>query len=95
LQETFEVDFQPPSEHLSLRGFIERHEFASRGPRGRGKGGLKTFIDSRAFGSGSVRCITSVDGMLAVRWRPESHDARVLFLNVYVPRHDAAGSSLG
>ncbi len=92
LQETFKVDFQPPSEHLSLNGFSERHVFAERGLRGRGKGGLKTFIDSRVFGSGSIRRITSVDGMLALRWRPESHDVGFLFLNVYVPRHDASGS---
>jgi hypothetical protein len=91
LQETFEVDFQPPSEHLTLRGFIERHEFAKRGPRGRGKGGLKTFIDGRLFGSASVRRVASgQDGLLAVRWRPASHDSGILFLNVYVPCHGSS-----
>jgi exonuclease III len=92
LQETFETEFQPATEHLFLRGFTERHIFASRGPRGRGSGGLKTFIDSRQFSSGSIRRIPTVhDNFLAVRWRPQEMDIGVLFLNVYVPRHDPSG----
>jgi exonuclease III len=95
LQETFETESQPPTEHLFLRGFTERHVYATRGPRGRGSGGLKTFIDSRQFGSGSIRRIPAVhDTCLAVRWRPEAHDSGVLFLNVYVPRHDPSGINL-
>lgn len=93
LQETFETEFQPASEHLFLHGFTERHVFAKRGPRGRGSGGLKTFIDSRQFSSGTIRRVPTIhDNFLAVRWRLEVVDVGILFLNVYVPRHDPSGT---
>ncbi len=92
LQETFETKFQSTSEVLSLRGFTKHDVFARRGPRGRGSSGLKTFIDSRQFSSGTIRRIPTVhDNFLAVRWRPADVDVGVLFLNVYVPRHDPSG----
>jgi exonuclease III len=95
LQETFETESQPSTKHLFLRGFTERHVYATGGPRGRGSGGLETFIDSRQFGDGSIRRIPTVqDTFLAVRWHPETLDTGVLFLNVYVPRHDPSGTTL-
>ncbi len=93
LQETFETESQPATEHLFLRGFTERHVYATQGPRGRGSGGLKTFLDSRRFGGGSVRRIPAVhDNLLAVRWRPDAGGPGLLLLNVYIPRHDPTGN---
>ncbi len=93
LQETFETKSQPATENLFLRGFTERHVFATQGPWGRGSGGMKILLDTRRFGGGSVRRIPAVhDNLLVVRWRPDAGGPGLLLFNVYIPRHDPSGT---
>ncbi len=91
LQETFEVVGGRPNDDLSLPGFIPRKIRATRGVRGRGKGGLKTLLNGRLFGHGLVTNVpTLFDDFLVVRWS-DTQGPGILFLNIYVPRHADEG----
>ncbi len=91
LQETFETGSSRPYDDLSLPGFVPREIRATRGPLGRGKGGLKTLLNGRLFGHGSIVTVpTLFEDLLIVRWS-DSQGPGLLFLNIYVPRHADEG----
>ncbi len=92
LQETFETTGSLPSLDLTLPGFVPRDRRATRGPLGRGKGGLKTFLNGRLFGHGRIEVIPSaLDEVLVVRWSTDNRPG-ILFANIYVPRHSDDGN---
>ncbi len=92
LQETFEIAGSSSQFDLTLPGFVPRERRAVRGPIGRGKGGLKTFLNGRLFGHGLITEIPSpFDDMLMVRWTVDSRPG-ILFINLYVPRHADDGN---
>jgi exonuclease III len=94
LQETFEVPGARPCHDLNLQGFVPRERRATRGPLGRGVGGLKTFLNGRLFGHGLITEIgTLLENVLVVRWSDDSNPG-ILFINVYVPRHSDDGTLL-
>jgi exonuclease III len=91
LQETFETAGSLASSDLTLPGFVPRERRATRGPIGRGKGGLKTLLNGRLFGHGRITEIASaLDDMLVVRWSVDNRPG-ILFVNLYVPRHSEDG----
>jgi hypothetical protein len=92
LQETFETVVSRPCDDLNLPGFVPREIRATRGPRGRGKGGLKTLLNGRLFGHGLIMTVpTLLEDLLIVRWS-DAQSPGILFLNVYVPRHADGGN---
>ncbi len=92
LQETFEVAGGASRFDLVLPGFVPRERRASRGPRGRASGGLKTFLNGRLFGHGLITEVpSSFDEVLITRWA-EGNRPGILFVNVYVPRHSEEGT---
>ncbi len=92
LQETFEVSGTRPQDDLNLPGYIPREQRATRGPRGRGKGGLKTLLNGRVFGHGTISNIpTLVQDVLIVRWSVDQSPG-IVFINIYVPRHADEGN---
>ncbi len=94
LQETFEVSGAPPRDTLVLDGFIPREKYATRGPRGRGSGGLKTLLNGRVFGHGLISEVTTLfENLLVVRWSSDQNQG-ILFVNVYVPRHSDHGTDM-
>jgi hypothetical protein len=87
LQETFEIVGSRPCDDLNLPGFIPRERRATRGTRGRGKGGLKTLLNGRLFGHGLIDNVSSlIEDILVVRWS-DGQQPGLLLVNVYVPRH--------
>ncbi len=91
LQETFEVSGARPQDDLNLPGFIPRDQRATRGPRGRGRGGLKTLLNGRVFGHGVITTIpTLLEDILIVRWSRDQSPG-ILLVNIYVPRHADEG----
>ncbi len=91
LQETFEVSGSRPADDLNLPGYVPRDRRATRGPRGRGVGGLKTLLNGRVFGHGLITEVnTLLEDLLVVRWSA-NQEPGFLFLNIYVPRHSESG----